>query len=98
MPLFGETFGGPEAITTNGLEDVCSGYWVCTTAWVEGKAGGRADFLEATDGFFFCISDMAGLEETRGAEDPFNGGDFKPVLMLSPGTRVSGLAGDGSAG
>lgn len=96
MPLFGESFAGPEAITTNGLEDVCSGYWVCTTTWVEGRAGGKADFLEATDGFFFCISDIAGLEETRGAEDPFKGEDFNPVLMVSPGTRVSDLADDGS--
>lgn len=97
MPLFGETFGGPGVITANGLDDVCSGHRVCTTAWVEGRAGGKADFLEATDGFFFCISDIAGLEETRGAEDPFNSGDFNPGLTVSPGT-LSGLAGDGSGG
>lgn len=85
MPLFGETFGGPEVVTANGLEGMCSGYLVCTTAWVEGRAGGKADFLEATDGFF-CISDITGLEETRGAEDPFNSGDFNPGLTASPGT------------
>lgn len=98
MPLFGETFVGSGAITANGLEDACSGYRVCTTAWVEGRAVGKTDFLDTTDGFFFCISDIAGLEEMRGAEDPFNTGDFNPVLMVSPGALVSGLAGDGSGG
>lgn len=98
MPLFGETFGGPEAITVNELEDVCSGYRVCITASVCGGVGGKAGFLEARDSFFFCISDTAGLGVMMGVEDPFNGGDFNPALRVSPETLGLGLAGDGSGG
>lgn len=96
MPLFGETFVGPGIITANVLEAVCSGYWLCTTASVGDRAGGKAGFLQTIDGFFFCISDIAGLEEMTGAEHPFSGGDVNPIITVSPGTLVSGLAGDGS--
>lgn len=98
MPLFGEAFGGPVAIAANELEDVCSGCRVCTTVFVGVRVGGKAGFLEATEGFFFCGSVTAGLGEMTGTEDPFNGGDFNPAPTASLGTLVSGLPGDSCGG